>query len=104
MPTEPNAAPACSLAGSALEARIAQWQALAAASLVARESTPRGVRLAFRPEEQVVHELVDLLDGERRCCGWAEWTLTSTAEAAVVEATAAPPRVQALHDLFGVTS
>ena len=77
---------------------------LAAESLVAREATTHGVRLAFRPKGRVVHSLVDLLDGERRCCGWVEWTLTSTAEAAVVEATTAPPRLQALHDLFGVTS
>lgn len=104
MPTEPNPAPTCSLAGADLTTRVDQWRALAAGSLVAREATPLGVRLAFRPEGQVVHHLVDLLDGERRCCAWAEWTLTSTAEAAVVEATTSPPQVQALHDLFGVTT
>ena len=104
MPTEPNDLPTCSLAGSERAARVERWQALAVVSLVTRAATPRGVRLAFRPETQVVHHLVDLLDGERRCCGWAEWTLTSTAQAAVVEATTSPPRLQALHDLFGVTT
>ncbi len=104
MPIEPNRAPACSLAGPDLATRVEEWQTLAADGLAAREATRLGVRLAFRPDSSVVHHLVDLLDGERRCCGWAEWTLTSTAEAAVVEATTAPPRVRALHDLFGVTS
>ena len=103
MPTEPNPAPGCSLAGPDLTTRLEEWQTLAAGSLVAREATGVGVRLAFRPERPVVHHLVELIDGERRCCGWAEWTLTSTAEAAVVEATTAPAHVQALHNLFGVT-
>lgn len=104
MPTEPNRAPTCSLAGPDLAGRVEEWQALAASSLVARQATPAGVRLAFRPDRSVVHHLVDLLDGERGCCGWADWTLTSTAAAAVVEATTDPPGVRTLHDLFGVTS
>lgn len=103
MPTEPSPVPGCSLAGPDLVTRVAEWQHLSTDSLVAREATPAGVRLAFRPDQSVVHHLVDLLDGERRCCGWAEWTLTSTAAATVVEATADPPRVPILHDLFGVT-
>ena len=104
MPTEPKLAPACSLAGPDLATRVEEWQTLAADSLVAREATGMGVRLAFRPDRSVVHHLVDLLDDERRCCGWAEWTLTATEEAAVVEATTAPAQVATLHDLFGVTS
>ena len=104
MPAEPNPAPTCSLAGTDFAARVEQWQTLATMSLVAREATPLGVRLAFRPEGQVVHHLADLLDAERRCCSWAAWTLTSTAEAAIVEATTAPSQVQALHHLFGVTT
>lgn len=104
MPTEPDPAPACSLTGPDLATRLEKWRALAASSLVAREATDVGVRLAFRAAPSVVHDLVDLVDGERNCCGWARWTLTSTAEAAVVEATTAPLRVPALHDLFGVAS
>ena len=69
MPTEPNRAPACSLAGPDLATRGEEWRRLAADGLVAREATRLGARLAFRPERSVVHDLVDLLDGEHRCCG-----------------------------------
>jgi hypothetical protein len=104
VPTEPNTAPACSLTGADLATRVHRWQSLAGSSLLAREATDAGVRLAFRPDRAVVHDLVDLLDGERGCCGWAQWSLTSTGERAVVEATTEPRHVRALHDLFGVIS
>ena len=92
MATKPNPAPACSLTGPELATRDERWHAPAATSLLTREATSLGVRLAFRPDRGVVHDLVDLLDGERGCGRWARWTLTSTDVGAVVEATTAPRR------------
>ena len=105
MATEPARAPACTLAGRELADRVDEWQALAATSLTAATATPHGVRLTFRPSTPVVHHLADLVAGERRCCAWAEWTLTSTGEETVVEASAAGgPPVRRLQQLFRVTS
>ena len=95
-------AAACPLSEAALRRRGRHWRAVIDEALVEKAPVPGGVRLTFRPERSVVQDLVDLVDAERDCCGWASWTLTSTAEAAVVDVTARGEQAQTVRSLFGV--
>ncbi len=95
---------ACSLTSTEFGDRARQWQAVLDDALVDRTAIPGGIRLTFVPRRSVVHHLVDLVDGERQCCGWAAWTLTATHDAAVIDVTAATADVDALRSLFQVTA
>jgi hypothetical protein len=71
-------------------------------ALVEKVRVAGGVRLSFRPDGSVVDDLVGLVHAERQCCGWASWTLTTTAEAAVLDVTAEGEGAGAVRSLFGV--
>lgn len=92
----------CSLTARELQGRERDWRAAIDDGLVARERVPGGVRLTFRPDLSLLHDLVELVDAERRCCGWASWTLTSTAGEAVVDVTADEDGAPMLWALFQV--
>lgn len=91
---------ACTLEGGAARERAAAWEAVIGAALREREATPTGVRLTFAPDHAATHTLVDLVAGERDCCGWASWTLTTTGAATVVEATTGGGQAAALQAMF----
>jgi hypothetical protein len=78
---------ACTLAAGDRRRREDDWQAVTARALHARTAIPGGVRLHLRPDHDTTHALLDLVAAERDCCGWASWTLISTAAATVVEVT-----------------
>jgi hypothetical protein len=80
---------ACMLPAADLGGRLREWRSVTAGALRARTAVPDGARLEFRPDPQVARRLLDLVLAERSCCAWASWTLHSTAEATVVEVTAA---------------
>ena len=93
---------ACTLPAPELRRRGRDWQAVIDDALVEKVPVAGGVRLTFRPERSVVDDLVRLVHAERDCCGWASWTLTSTAEAAVLDVTAEGERAaQTVRSLFG---
>ncbi len=92
---------ACHLAGEDMAEREEEWRALAASALRARTFTPTGLRLEFEAGRETAHALIDLLAAERECCGWASWSLTSTASAVVIDVEAEDPAVPALHAMFG---
>ena len=92
---------ACSLAREDKDDREQQWKALAAAALRGRTFTPTGLRLEFEAGRATAHTLIDLLAAERECCGWATWSLTSTASAVVIEVEAEEQAVPILHATFG---
>lgn len=99
--TSDYAPTACSLAGEDMNAREQAWRAVAAAALRSRSATPTGVKLAFEPDCETAHTLLDLVAAERDCCAWASWTITSTADATVVEVAAddfATPVLQAMFE------
>lgn len=93
---------ACSLDDVGKRERGTEWKAVAG-RLRARLATPTGVRLEFDTNLETGHALLDLVAAERACCGWATWTLTSTPDATVIEATAAEPGPSVLHAMFEVT-
>jgi len=92
---------ACHLAGEDMADREQEWRALGASALRARTVTPTGLRLEFDAGRETAHALIDLLAAERECCGWASWSLTSTASAVVIEVEAENLAVQILHTMFG---
>lgn len=96
-----NAPIACSL--DDLSGREQEWSAVIAAALRTKVATQNGVRLNFAPTPDTAHALLDLVAAERQCCAWAEWTLTSTPAATVVEVTA-DPGTDVLHAMFDVRS
>jgi len=95
---------ACTLDTGERAARGGEWREVVAAALEDRGPIPGGVRLRFVPEAATTHQLVDLVAGERACCGWATWTLTVTDAATVVEVTAPGDGEGALRALFEVTT
>jgi hypothetical protein len=98
----PDDAPiACSL--DDVTTREKEWKAVIDRGLRAALATPAGVRLEFDPVLETSQTLLDLVASERECCGWATWTLTSTADATLVEATAGEPGRFVLHAMFEVT-
>jgi len=95
---------ACRLDPGALERRVAEWRDVAEAGLLTREATPEGVRLAFKPEPSIAHALLDLVDAERSCCNFAQWTVTATERETMVAATAQGDGVAVIQSLFEVAS
>lgn len=98
---EPEAV-ACSLSPGQLSSRVRDWRTVVDEGLLDRAAVPGGVRLTFRPAPSIVHDLVELVHAERQCCGWASWTLTSTATGTVVDATADGDGAATLQSLFEV--
>jgi hypothetical protein len=93
---------ACTLDAGEQAARGAEWRAVVGTGQ--RDAIPGGVRLRFGADPAITHRLVDLVAGERSCCGWASWMLTSTDDATVVEVTAADDGADVLQALFEVTT
>ena len=58
-----------------MESRGREWEALLAANLVGREVIPRGVQLRFQPSNDAVAKLSRLIELERHCCAWIEWSI-----------------------------
>lgn len=94
---------ACNLTESEWRRRGADWSAVVSEGLLARTAIPGGVRLTFRPDPAVAHELLELVAAERSCCGWASWALLNTAESSVLEVTAPAGGARTVRQLFGVT-
>ncbi len=101
-PTTDPAPIACSLSSVELGRREQTWTTLAAAALRAKIAIPNGVRLEFVADHDVAHALLDLVQAERECCGWASWSLSQTAAATVVEVRGDGPAVRAAQQLFDV--
>lgn len=95
---------ACTLDTGERAARGGEWREVVAAALEDRGPIPGGVRLRFAADAPTAHRLVDLVAGERACCGWASWTLTATDDGTVVEVTAPGDGEDALRALFEVTT
>jgi urease beta subunit len=92
----------CTLEADERAVRGDEWRKIVGTG--ERSAIPGGVRLRFRPDAATTHQLVDLVTGERDCCGWASWTLTAAADATVVEVTAPGDGAGALQALFEVAA
>jgi hypothetical protein len=91
---------ACALTPDDLGRQQHSWRSLADTALRTRTATEDGVRLEFDAEPATAHALLDLVRTERGCCGWASWTLVSTADATVVEVAAPGDGAAALRAMF----
>ena len=90
---------ACTLGVADLAAQRGRWEQLISRALTARDETPDGLRLSFRPEAE--DELRALVAVETGCCAWAAWTVEPTAGAVVLDVRSADEGVATLHSMFG---
>lgn len=98
-PSDPSIA--CTLGVDGMKLREARWRAVTgAAALRTQVATSNGVRLEFHADPETAHALLDLVMAERSCCQWATWTLASTQDATVVEATSDEVGARVLHAMF----
>jgi hypothetical protein len=72
--TEPTYA--CSLADEELTARRREWKGLDERALLRTESRPDGRLLVYRGGEETARVLAALIEAERGCCPFLEFTLT----------------------------
>lgn len=76
---------ACSLNRGELTERGERWGALAGRAFVERVPTERGLQLVFLRDEGVEDELRELAELERECCAFADWTVGTDGERAVLD-------------------
>ena len=89
---------ACTLGVASLSAQRRRWEQLMSRALTARDETPDGLRLSFRPEAE--KELRALAAVETGCCAWATWTVEPTAGAVVLDVRSADEGIATLHAMF----
>ena len=82
----------CAPAGS-LDAHTGQAE-------LARTDTPKGLRLRFRADPAVAHELRTLAATENECCSWAAWSVEEAGAVVVLAVRAQGEAVAAARALF----
>jgi hypothetical protein len=80
---------ACTLGRQDLAAQGERWRQLAATTRVERTDLPDGLRLVFDRAPGVEAELAALVEIERACCAFADWTLSVDPDHVVLDITAA---------------
>ncbi len=100
MDYEPEAF-ACHLSASQLGDQRDAWKAMEALR-VDGTATDEGFRIRFRREGGRAEVLRDLVDVERKCCGWARWTVKDEDNYLVLEVSGPSGPVNALARVFGV--
>ena len=91
---------ACSLAGSDVQARIGEWQALLA-EVDHREAITDGLRLVFT-QPAPLGEITRLAAIEHDCCPFFGFTVTIDGRGIALEVTAPPDGHVVLASVFGV--
>jgi hypothetical protein len=91
---------ACRLTPADLAAQAGRWTRLIAMALTERTETADGVRLSFRPEPGIAEELRALAAVESECCPWADWTVDTSAGAAVLDVRSGTEGVVTLYGMF----
>ncbi|MBA2794469.1 MAG: hypothetical protein H0U32_10845 [Thermoleophilaceae bacterium] len=91
---------ACSLSAGELADRRGVWQRLAAEWLHSRRQTSTGVELSYRADDGVEAKLRDLAALEADCCSFADWAVSRSGDRVMLEVTAPPDAVPAVHALF----
>jgi hypothetical protein len=80
---------ACSLDARAARSREEEWKALIASYIIERNEVPNGVRLTLRRSDQAIADVKRLVELERGCCAWIDWTLDDAGSYVYLEASAA---------------
>lgn len=91
---------ACSLTQGDLAGRRERWSRLAERALRLNETTAGGVRLRFRGLPGVAAELDNLVDAERVCCAFAEWSIERASGELILTVSAAGEGAPAVRELF----
>jgi hypothetical protein len=82
-----------------------RWEALVRRAGIDRGATADGVALTFRADDDVEHELRELVAVENQCCSWARWELHAVVDgeddtALVMRARASGDGVGTLQSMF----
>jgi hypothetical protein len=75
---------ACSLDAGGLRAQGRRWEALVARAGIDRAATADGVALTFRADDDVEHQLRELVAVESQCCAWARWEVRAAGHGELV--------------------
>jgi len=87
-----------------MDGRRREWKDLLTANLVDREVIPGGVRLRFQPSTGTIAEVNRLIELERDCCSWIDWSITG-GRLVEVEATAGNRQgADLLAEWFGLST
>jgi hypothetical protein len=76
---------ACSLNLRDLPRRLASWRSLRRRAEISFARTDRGIQLIFRNDPGVESQLKELVELERECCAFAEWSTRSDDDRVVLE-------------------
>ncbi len=89
MTTNDNRPIACDMttAPDTPDERVAEYQALFGATLVARERTDTGIRFRLRAAPGVADHVRDLAAREKACCAFFDFTITETADEVIWDST-----------------
>ena len=87
----------CSLDSAAREKRFGEFAELASAALVEAVRTPDGARLLLRSDDSAQVSLRRLIEAERRCCSFLEFTV-DVQDAAIRVEVSGPPSARPLID------
>ena len=93
----PDTSNTCSLDSAAQEKRFGEFAELASVALVEAVRTPRGARLLLRHGDSVQASLWRLIEAERRCCSFLEFSVEVTDPGLWVEVSG-PPSARPLID------
>jgi hypothetical protein len=93
---------ACTLDASEAELRLTQWRRVGEHAKLAAHLA--GHRLAVTYQPQVLAQLQDLVQAERGCCSFLDWSLEESPEQVVLTIRSdenGEPELSRLADLFG---
>jgi hypothetical protein len=80
-PSDPRSPPlACALDAGSLAARVDEWRALVASSVVRVESGPSSVRLVLRDSDAALVAAADLGAREKACCAFFDVSIEIQAD------------------------
>jgi len=93
---------ACTLTRDDFTTRRDRWLALGDRALRSRDATSTGLRLTFMQTRAVEAELGKLVELERECCAFADWTVETNGDAVTLRVDGRSPMgVDAVQALFG---
>lgn len=98
----PHTSNTCTLDSEGQEKRIGEFAELASVALVEAVRTPHGARLLLRNDDSVHSSLWRLIEAERRCCSFLEFSVEAGDRGLLVEVSGPPsarPLIDRLVDL-----
>jgi MerR family copper efflux transcriptional regulator len=91
---------ACSLTAGDQAGRRLEFDAILGRGLLAREMTPRGIRLRFRASPGLRQDLVDLTHREKECCPFFDFRIEANGDELLLDVSAPPEARPVIEQLF----